>query len=238
MEEKQKKAAWIVAMVVFLAFCAVVGWYIGVPMVLLAEDPEAFRQWVEQFGFWGKLAFVAMVVVQVLVALIPGEPLELAAGYAFGAVEGSILSMVGILLGSWLVFALVRRFGVKMVEVFFSTQEIRRLSFLKSPKKAKIIAFLLMLIPGTPKDFLSYFAGLTPLTTAQWLTIVGIARIPSLVTSTVTGAAAGEENYVLVAVMLFITLLVSGVGLLYYRQLCKSQNEMQEESSHEERRAS
>ena len=238
MEEKQRKAAWIAAMVIFLVFCAVVGWYIGVPMVRLAEDPEAFRQWVDQFGFWGKLAFVAMVVVQVLVALIPGEPLELAAGYAFGAVEGSILSMAGILLGSWLVFALVRRLGVKMVAVFFSDREIRRLSFLKNPKKAKIIAFLLMLIPGTPKDFLSYFAGLTPLTTAQWLTIVGIARIPSLITSTVTGAAAGEENYVLAAVMLFVTLLISSVGLLYYRRLCKEQNEIPENSSHEQRRAS
>lgn len=238
MEEKQRKAAWIAAMVIFLVFCAVVGWYIGVPMVRLAEDPEAFRQWVDQFGFWGKLAFVAMVVVQVLVALIPGEPLELAAGYAFGAVEGSIFSMAGILLGSWLVFALVRRLGVKMVAVFFSDREIRRLSFLKNPKKAKIIAFLLMLIPGTPKDFLSYFAGLTPLTTAQWLTIVGIARIPSLITSTVTGAAAGEENYVLAAVMLFVTLLISGVGLLYYRRLCKEQNEIPENSSHEQRRAS
>ena len=58
MEEKQRKAAWIAAMVIFLMFCAVVGWYIGVPMVRLAEDPEAFRQWMDQFGFWGKLAFV------------------------------------------------------------------------------------------------------------------------------------------------------------------------------------
>ena len=238
MDEKQRKAAWIAAMVVFLVFCAVVGWYIGVPMVRLAEDPEAFRQWAEQFGFWGKLAFVAMIVVQVLVALIPGEPLELAAGYAFGAVEGSILSMVGILLGSWLVFSLVRRFGVKLVEVFFSDREIKRLTFLTNPKKTKVIAFILMLIPGTPKDFLSYFAGLTPLTSWQWLTIVGIARIPSLITSTVTGAAAGEENYVLAAVMLFVTLLISSVGLLYYRRLCKEQNEIPENSSHEQRRAS
>lgn len=238
MDEKQRKAAWIAAMVVFLVFCAVVGWYIGVPMVRLAEDPEAFRQWVEQFGFLGKLAFVAMIVVQVLVALIPGEPLELAAGYAFGAVEGSILSMVGILLGSWLVFSLVRRFGVKLVEVFFSDREIKRLTFLTNPKKTKVIAFILMLIPGTPKDFLSYFTGLTPLTSWQWLTIVGIARIPSLITSTVTGAAAGEENYVLAAVMLFVTLLISSVGLLYYRRLCKEQNEIPENSSHEQRRAS
>lgn len=238
MNEKARKGIWIAAVAVFILFCAVVGWFVGVPMVRLAEDPEAFRLWVEQFGIWGKLAFVAMVIVQVLVALIPGEPLELAAGYAFGAVEGSLLSMAGILLGSWMVFALVRRFGVKLVEVFFSDREIKRLSFLKNPQKTQIIAFLLMLIPGTPKDFLSYFAGLTKLTTSQWLIIVAIARIPSLVTSTVTGAAAGVENYILAVVMLIITLVLSGAGLLYYRKLCKDQNETQQEIAQEERRAS
>ena len=147
MNEKARKGIWIAAVAVFILFCAVVGWFVGVPMVRLAEDPEAFRLWVEQFGIWGKLAFVAMVIVQVLVALIPGEPLELAAGYAFGAVEGSLLSMAGILFGSWMVFALVRRFGVKLVEVFFSDREIKRLSFLKNPQKTQIIAFLLILIP-------------------------------------------------------------------------------------------
>lgn len=238
MEEKHRKAIWLAAMVIFLSFCAAVGWFIGIPMVRLAEDPEAFRLWVEQFGFLGKLAFIAMVVVQVLVALIPGEPLELAAGYAFGALEGSILSMAGILLGSWLVFLLVRRFGVKLVEVFFSHKEIKQLNFLKNPEKTKVIAFLLMMIPGTPKDFLSYFAGLTQMTTVQWLTIVGIARIPSLITSTVTGAAAGEENYILAAVMLCLTLIISGIGLLYYRKLCKEQNETSLEADQQERRAS
>lgn len=237
MNEKSRKGAWIAAVAIFILFCAVVGWYVGIPMVHLAEDPEAFRLWVERSGIWGKLAFIAMVIVQVLVAFIPGEPLELAAGYTFGALEGSILSMTGILLGSWLVFALVRRFGVKLVEVFFSDREIKRLNFLKNPKKTKVIAFLLMLIPGTPKDFLSYFAGLTKLTTAQWLIIVGIARIPSLITSTVTGAAAGEKNYVLAVLMLVITLLVSGAGLLYYRKLCKEQDESLPEAEQEQRRA-
>ena len=238
MSERGRKIAWIAAVAVFILFCAVVGWFVGVPMVRLAEDPEAFRLWVDRSGPWGKLAFVAMVTLQVLVALIPGEPLELAAGYAFGAVEGSLLSMAGILLGSWLVFALVRRFGVKMVEVFFSSRDIRKMGFLKNPKKTRIIAFLLMLIPGTPKDFLSYFAGLTQLTTSQWLTIVGIARIPSLVTSTVTGAAAGEERYILAGIMLVITLAISAAGLVYYRRLCKEQNEAEEIQTRIDRRAS
>lgn len=227
MNDKTRKSLWLSAVAVFVLFCAVVGWFVGIPMIRLAEDPEAFRIWVDRSGIWGRLAFVAMIIIQVIVALIPGEPLELAAGYAFGAFEGTILSMVGILIGSWIIFTMVRRFGVKLVEVFFSDREIRRLRFLKNPQKTKVIAFLLMLVPGTPKDFLSYFAGLTRLTTVQWLTIVAVARIPSLVTSTLTGAAAGERNYTLAAVMTGITLLLSGAGLLYYRRLCNEQEEIE-----------
>lgn len=236
MNDKTRKSLWLSAVAVFVLFCAVVGWFVGIPMIRLAEDPEAFRIWVDRSGIWGRLAFVAMIIIQVIVALIPGEPLELAAGYAFGAFEGTILSMVGILIGSWIIFTMVRRFGVKLVEVFFSDREIRRLRFLKNPQKTKVIAFLLMLVPGTPKDFLSYFAGLTRLTTVQWLTIVAVARIPSLVTSTLTGAAAGEQNYTLAAVMTGITLLISGAGLLYYRRLCNEQEEIENTSDQQQHR--
>ena len=237
MKKKAQKRLWLAAVAVFVLFCTAVGWFIGVPMIRLAEDPESFRLWVDRSGIWGRLSFVAMVVIQVIVALIPGEPLELAAGYAFGAVEGTILSMIGILLGSWIVFILVRRFGIRLVQVFFSDREIKSLSFLKDPRKTKVVAFLLMMVPGTPKDFLSYFAGLTKLTTLQWLTIVAGARIPSLLTSTITGAAAGERNYIFAGIMTGITLIISGIGLLYYRRLCKEQSDAESDSA-QHRRAS
>ena len=84
-----------------------------------------------------------------------------------------------------------------------------------------------MSVPGTPKDFLSYFAGLTPLTLGRWLGIVAIARLPSLLTSTITGAAAGEENYLISVIMLALTLLMSLSGIVYYRHLVRTENQVQ-----------
>jgi len=222
---KYQKAVWLSAVLTFLLFFILAGWFLGVPMIRLAEDPQAFQEWVDASGAAGRILFVGMVVVQVLVAFIPGEPVELAAGYAFGVVEGSLLTMAGFLIGSWIIFMLVRRFGVKLVEVFFSKEKIQQIGFLKNPRKAQILSFVLMAIPGTPKDFLSYFAGLTPLSLRQWLTIVTIARLPSLLTSTITGAAAGEENYLLSAIMLGITLVISAVGVHYYRALTRQERQ-------------
>lgn len=221
MTQRQQKLVWLLALMIFAVFCAAVGWYIGVPMIEMARAPAQFRAWVDSHGVLGRILFVAMVVIQVLVAFIPGEPVELLAGYAFGAVEGTLLTLLGFLIGSWLIFLLVRRCGVRLVEVFFSQKQIVQLRFLKNPQKTQILAFILMSVPGTPKDFLSYFAGLTPMTLKQWLGIVAIARLPSLLTSTVTGAAAGDENYLLSAVMLCLTLFMSLIGIVYYRHLTK-----------------
>ena len=226
MSGKHQKAVAVGAFWVFIVVCTLLCIFVGFPMVRLAGDPEAFRRWVDGHGAWGRVLYVGIVALQVVVALIPGEPLELAGGYAFGALEGTILALAGIVIGSALVFGLVRRFGVKLVEVFFSREKIDSLSFLKNPKKTRAIAFLLMMIPGTPKDFLSYFAGLTKLRLSEWLAIVTIARIPSVIGSTISGGAVGSEDYLLAAITMGITLALSGAGILYYRYICKEQSEV------------
>nr|MBP6239614.1 TVP38/TMEM64 family protein [Oscillospiraceae bacterium] len=89
--EQQKKTLSVLAIVIFVLLSAALAWFVGRPMVRFARQPEQFRAWVDGHGAWGPLAYAAMVFLQVLVAIIPGEPLEIAGGYAFGAWAGTAL---------------------------------------------------------------------------------------------------------------------------------------------------
>ena len=104
-------------------------------------------------------------------------------------------------------------------------EKIRSLRFLQDSQRLNRLTFLVFFIPGTPKDFLSYFAGLTNLRLKTWLLIVGVGRLPSLITSTATGAAAGKQNYPLSIAILALTLLLSLGGILYYHRICKKEQE-------------
>ena len=136
-------------------------------------------------------------------AIIPGEPLEIAGGYAFGAWAGTALCLLGAVLGSVTVFALVRRWGRGLVEVFFPADKLEKLQFLlhTSPKRTALF-WLIFTVPGTPKDLLCYFA-------------------PSIVTSTVGGSALGEQNYRAAVIAFALALAVAGVGYVIYRAVCR-----------------
>ena len=217
--EAHKKKIYLFAIVVALLFIAAVGYLVGKPMVEFVREPERFRAWVDSSGFVGRVAFVGMVIFQLIIALSPGEPLEMGAGYAFGAVEGTILCIIGCVIGSALVFLFVRRFGVKLVEVFFPREKIRSLRFLQDSRRLDLLTFIVFFIPGTPKDLLSYFIGLTDMKLGTWLFITAVARIPSIVTSTVTGDALGLKDYQFALIAFGVTLALSLAGILVYRRL-------------------
>ena len=219
--KKQKKLRSGGAVAIFILLSAALAWFVGRPMVRFAREPEVFRAWVADHGFWGMAAYAGMVFLQVLVAVIPGEPLEIAGGYAFGAVWGTVLCLLGAFLGSVAVFAVVRQWGVPLVEVFFPKEKLNKLAFLKTSPKRTALLWLVFTVPGTPKDLLCYFAGLMDLRWPSWLLIASVGRLPSIITSTVGGNALGLQNYQFAAITFAATLAIAGVGLLIYRQVCR-----------------
>ena len=77
LSEKKKKRLLTLIIVLSLILMGLVTWLVGKPLVQFAKDPNGFRAWVDTHGIWGRVLYVGMVIFQVLVALIPGEPLRL-----------------------------------------------------------------------------------------------------------------------------------------------------------------
>ena len=80
------------------------------------------------------------------------------------------------------------------MRVFFPQEKIDKLRFLRDQKRLTRIAFLLFLIPGTPKDIMTYCVGLTNMKLSTWMVICTLARIPSILTSTLGGDALGTKK--------------------------------------------
>ena len=177
---------------------------------------EGLRDYIQSFGAAGWLVFLILQFLQVFIALIPGELLESVAGFAFGPVLGTGLCYIGITLASTVVFMLTRRFGVKLVELFISREKINQLRFLNTEKKRNLLIFLLFFIPGTPKDLLTYFVGLTEIQLGAFLMISSLARIPSVISSTFGGHLLGEGNYIGAVILYAATGVISLLGLVGY----------------------
>ena len=208
----------------FFAVMFLVGYVIGVPIVEHIREPEKFREWVDRYGSFGWLVCAGLVALQIIVAIIPGGAVEIGAGYAFGAIKGTVICMIGSLIGSIIVFMFARVWGVKIVEAIFPLEKIRNLRFMHDTKKRNIITFIVFMIPGTPKDLLSYFMGLTEMELSTWILISTIARTPAIVASTVSGDAVGDKNYTIAIIIMVILVVGAGVGAYIYKRICSHGN--------------
>ena len=218
---KRKLLAGISAavMVILLLLVTLILW-----RWLASFSQEGLRDYIRSFGAAGWLVFLVLQILQVFMALIPGELLESAAGFVFGPIVGILLCYAGIVIASSLVFALTRKFGIKLVEVFVSREKINQLRFLNTEKKRDLLIFLAFFIPGTPKDLLTYFVGLTEIKFRTFLAISLVARIPSVVTSTFGGHLLGVGDYISAIIVYAATAIVSILGMVGYNIWMKHKN--------------
>lgn len=214
----RRRVVSLLSILLFIGLFIFLFFAVGRPLIQFAENPEQFRAWLDSFGVWGRVIFLGMTLLQILIGIIPGEPLEIGAGYAFGVWEGFLLCELGILIGSALIWCFSRYLGIKAVEAFYPREKLNELKFLKDNQKLNITAFILFFIPGTPKDMLTYVLGLTPMKLSTCLFITVVARIPSVITSVIGGSALGEQNYWLAVIVFAVTGLISLCGILYYNR--------------------
>ena len=232
---KRKRIIAATSLVITLGLFIWLGYYITDVLMFSYNSEQGitaaagnFKALIESYGNVGVLVAFAIQVLQVIVSPIPGEVIEVGMGLCFGWFGGTVICLLGGALGAWLIMIFVRKLGFKLVELFVPLEKINELRFINNEKKLERTVFLLYLIPGTPKDPLIFFFGLTKIKISDFVIISTIARIPSIVSSTIGGKFLVDENY-LGAILLFaITGAISLGGLIAYRLVLKKLKEKHE----------
>ena len=130
-----------------------------------------------------------------------------------------MLCLVGSLLGTALVYLLVQRYGKRLVTVFFKQEQLNEFTGVLKKRNSMLWIFLLFLIPGTPKDIMTYVVSLSNIALGKWLLLTTVGRIPSIVTSTFLSGSLKEGNFVAAAGVAILTILLVIAGGFAYKRM-------------------
>ena len=228
--ERKKRIIKIVLMVIVVSLMITLTCTLFPKFINLMNNEESrnqFKIYIEEKKIQGWFILLGIEILQVVLAVIPGEPIEILAGILFGGLGGMILCLLGSLIGTIIIFFGVRYFKNGL----FKPKEIenKKFKFLEDEEKLDFIVFILFFIPGTPKDALTYFVPLTKMKPLRFFILSTIARIPSIITSTLFGSLLMEKKYSMAILVFVITGVVSIAGIIINNQIIKRKNKMKEE---------
>lgn len=213
----KKQQRWRIALTLAAVLVIIaLAWYLAQPLLRFLSEPERFRAWIRARGAWGVAAFMLLNMLQVFVAVIPGGPFSMAAGYAFGPIWGTVICLMATTAASTLVLLIVRRWGGAAVR-FLSGRDPEELALFQKMERAEWVFLLVFLIPGSPKDVLSYAAGLMKLPLPSWIVINLIGRFPGILLSVLGGDRVMRGDYLLAAGLTLLCGALYIAGMLIYK---------------------
>lgn len=189
-----------------------------------------FQKEIERLGFQGILILLGLIFIQMFVAFLPGEPIELLSGMSYGAIGGLLVMYVGVFISTFFIYFLVKKFGKDFIYTFIEKEKIEKLEkteLFTNTKRLEMILFIVFFIPGIPKDIFVFVGGLLPINTIDFLLIATFARFPSIISSTMAGANLVYSNWKMVAIIYIITFAVSGLLLFVYNTKIKESSKEQ-----------
>lgn len=184
----------------------------------LFKDPEKMRAYIVSFGKLSSIAYFILHLLQVVVFFIPGEVIEIAGGYIFGIYFGSILSIFGILAGSYIAYSLGNYFGEGLILKIIPKSSMEYFHNNFGHKSINLAIFLVYLIPGMPKDALAYICGISNIARRDFITYSTLGRIPCIVISSYFGERLGSGDYRM------IILITASMTILFVLGLIKGDN--------------
>ncbi len=203
---------------------------IGVPLYIFlfhhevledAANLKNVEQWLLQYKKQSALVYIGAQILQIIICIIPGQALQVAAGYLYGFWLAFALSLIGAFLGSVIVFYIAQFLGQDAMHILFGERKVMEMLDKINSKKGMLAVFVIFLIPGIPKDLCTYAAGISNMHIKPFLIISLIARSPGMMCSIAIGRQIMHGNYHSAIIIAVIVIILFIVGVIFRDKVFK-----------------
>lgn len=173
----------------------------------------------EQYHVESIFLYIGIQILQIVISIIPGQAFQFAAGYLYGFLPGLLFSVIGAFAGTTISFYLAKILGKDAVHLFFGEERTTYFVERLNSKRAYTIVFLLYLIPGLPKDVVSYAAGVSEMKFKAFMAFSMAGRVFGMAGSLLIGAFYFKEHYVGMAVVGILAVVLFVFCVIYRKKI-------------------
>ena len=237
MSETKQKNSWfdrfsrreqltlgIAIALVVLVLCILLFWWCMPFFSRLAMDPTyraAFRNWISSLGVGGFFVMLGIQIAQILIPFLPGEVVQIIAGVLYGTWGGLALCVSGCVLASAFVFWLVRKLERPFIERLFGRDTVENWALVHNTARVEKLTFILFLIPGMPKDLLTYIVPLSNIRMRTFMILTTLARIPGMMASTLIGSNIYSGRWMMTLGLFVIFGVIGLCGIILKDKIIK-----------------
>ena len=221
MENRKKRFAYIkLAILIFII--------VGLPVILFftCRDTLFNKEWlanlpefIMQYKGYAAAVLIGIQILQVIICVIPGQPIQLAASYLFGVLKGYLISIIGAVIGAFIAFYIARILGKDALETIFGKEKVNDYHRKLNSGKGLTAVLLIYLIPGVPKDLVAYVAGVSDMRISPFLIVSTIGRSPGMLGSLLTGYFLSSRNYAAIGILAAVTAVILIICFVKRKQL-------------------
>lgn len=160
-------------------------------------------------GIRGQITVSILAMLQVVIAVLPAEPVQVLAGLTYGLWIGVLACMIGVILGNTLIFILYKLFGERMRDYFDKKLDID-ITRVGNSRIMTMIIFLLYFLPAIPYGMICFLAATTGMKYPRFIITTTLGAIPSVFIGVGLGHLALETSWIIsVVVFVFLVLLLA-----------------------------
>jgi len=176
-------------------------------LLAVISDRAAVIAYLQQFGLWGPALLTLFLILQVIVAAIPGHALMIGGAYVYGFTTGFFINLISTVGASQCAYALARWAG-RPVVVRLAPAHVLDKWNKAADQKGAIFFFFAFMLPIFPSDVMNFVAGLSSLSPKRFLAANFLGRLPGVILLTSIGAYGFE-----LPPQVWIVIVVAGAGM-------------------------